>query len=562
MTERPLHNSLILLLLSVILILPWLGSADFSTRGEPREALVSQAMLFTGNWILPLSYNDNVPSKPPLMHWLTGIASLTTGEVSEFTARLPSALSFLVFILLFERFVRGRLGSSQSMISALILLTSVEWFKGAMACRVDMLLSTTLAGGLLCLFRWSERELHGIPFDAIFLLGLATLTKGPVSIVLPGGIFIAWLLFQRKPLSKIVFKSLLVFIPVGLIASSWYAAAYLTEGDRFLEKVYYENVSRFSGTMEDRPHAHSIFYLYGTLLLGFMPWTLIGLLSLHWPRRIWDSLKTYWGSAKPIEQFSAIAALAIVIFFSIPSSKRGEYLMPAYPFISLFLARIISSLDESRTKWAWRIQYLLSVSALLIFTTLLLVFSGAVDLRAVLQKDRLHSDLEWFLSVFNDFSVGLNLGTVMILCPIIVATWFLFSRNIERRRGTKPLDASLLSAFLVLVSIYLSLNSYVFPKLANALSPREFSEVASPIIQKEERVYSYLDEFYGVSFYTKKRFYSLDPKAPPRGVVVLFERNLPKLQEILSAGQTIEILASSKGSITKPNDHVVLVRIM
>ena len=81
----------LVLLVAFLVTVPGMAGREFSTRGEPREALVAQAMISTGDWILPSGYGGSVPSKPPLTHWIMALASLPGGEVTEFTARFPSA---------------------------------------------------------------------------------------------------------------------------------------------------------------------------------------------------------------------------------------------------------------------------------------------------------------------------------------------------------------------------------------------------------------------------------------------------------------------------------------
>ena len=41
------------LLMTVLTLLPFLGLNEFSTKGEPREAVVAMSMLQQHNWILP-----------------------------------------------------------------------------------------------------------------------------------------------------------------------------------------------------------------------------------------------------------------------------------------------------------------------------------------------------------------------------------------------------------------------------------------------------------------------------------------------------------------------------
>lgn len=55
----------ILLLLTIICclaLLPFLGLADFNTKGEPREAVVAFSILGQENWILPTNNGGEIPS--------------------------------------------------------------------------------------------------------------------------------------------------------------------------------------------------------------------------------------------------------------------------------------------------------------------------------------------------------------------------------------------------------------------------------------------------------------------------------------------------------------------
>ena len=47
-----------------------LGGIPFYDKGEPREALVVRDIVLNGNWIFPLKLGQQIPSKPPLFHWV------------------------------------------------------------------------------------------------------------------------------------------------------------------------------------------------------------------------------------------------------------------------------------------------------------------------------------------------------------------------------------------------------------------------------------------------------------------------------------------------------------
>ena len=65
--QKPITMVIVICIISV---LPWIGLGDFSTKGEPREAVVAYTMLEHGNWILPINNGGDIPYKPPFFHVL------------------------------------------------------------------------------------------------------------------------------------------------------------------------------------------------------------------------------------------------------------------------------------------------------------------------------------------------------------------------------------------------------------------------------------------------------------------------------------------------------------
>ena len=89
----------IVLLTSFLSLFLFLGSSSFHTRGEPREALVAQAMLNDSNWTLPMTNGVDMAYKPPVFHWIIAAVSTVVGEVNEYTSRFPSALALAAMVI-------------------------------------------------------------------------------------------------------------------------------------------------------------------------------------------------------------------------------------------------------------------------------------------------------------------------------------------------------------------------------------------------------------------------------------------------------------------------------
>lgn len=522
---------------ALLLLLPWLGFKDLYSRGEAREALVAQRMMVTDNYILPTSYNEAVPSKPPVLHWfITGASKIFGGKVSEYSARFPSAFGTVLFLLFFTSFLVTR--DRSLWVAPLMLLTSFEWFRAATTARVDCLLAIFFASALLLLYRWYERSLEGAPLLAIIFLGLAALTKGPVGVLLPVFIFSLYLFLEKIPLLAIIRATLIITLPALCIASVWYLMAFGQGGQAFWDKFYYENVARFTSTMDDEPHKHSLFYLYGVFLLGWMPWTVPLLIQGVSKRKdiTIDSLRHTWKRSSFL-RFCLVWAGVVLIFFSIPSSKRSVYLLPAFPAVAVLIAHLLSHLNRRTAQQI----YLLSVG--LLFGALSGVAVVLFVPLASLQKLGIHG------SQFSGICMVALLGALIVY---YIST---------RKRGY---EHALPSFGFAVWGVLLSSQTFFEPAVANQLSYRSFAAETRTVTAHEASLYSFGDEFYGFSFYLSKPFLSVSIKKEdpvPNGLVYLYEENLAELKERLSINQRIDVLMKSNKDVVKPHRKVLLVRV-
>ncbi|MGN6730974.1 MAG: ArnT family glycosyltransferase, partial [Candidatus Binatia bacterium] len=219
----------------VILLFFGLSELPFYTRGEPREGLVVWEMYRSGNWILPAVNGDYIPFKPPLFHWLALLVSYLFGRVDELTLRLPSALLATVGVLVIYRVAARLWGQTAGIVAGLVLITCAEWWRAGTDTQVDMTLAFFISAACLYFdFLYHERDFGllkalGLPL----LLGLATLAKGPLGLVLPVIIFFIFLVLRRD----LAFIQKLYPLISGIIflatAGSWYAAALWQGGPSF-----------------------------------------------------------------------------------------------------------------------------------------------------------------------------------------------------------------------------------------------------------------------------------------------------------------------------------------
>src|SRR5437868_1068890 len=88
-----------------------LGGATLWDADEGVNATTAYEMRESGNWIIP-TFNAELRShKPALLYWLQ-IAAYQVFGVTEFAARLPSALAALLSLLLAYELGRGLFGAT------------------------------------------------------------------------------------------------------------------------------------------------------------------------------------------------------------------------------------------------------------------------------------------------------------------------------------------------------------------------------------------------------------------------------------------------------------------
>ena len=555
----------ILLLLCIFSLFLFLDETLFNTRGEPREAIVAYAMLEHGNWILPINNGDEIAFKPPFLHWCIAGLSLITGAVTEFTSRFPSAFSVLVMVLVGFLFYSKRRGAEAALLMGLITLTNFEVHRAAYACRVDMLLSSLTVLALYALYRWTEKDMKGIPWLAWALMAAAALTKGPVGVVLPCGVAGVYLLLRGHNFFQLFWRYGLLGIASFLPLFIWYWAAYHEPhgGERFLQLIYEENVLRFTGGMTYASHVNPWPYNIMTIITGMVPYTLLVVMVLPF---CWKYIKN-WFTAPTLKSlvtlktfkqmddlqlYSLVSILVIFVFYCIPMSKRSVYLLPVYPFLAYFMAEFLLWIrkEHAGTLRAFgQIFACASVVLLGIFFAVRMgwipeeIFAGKHAVENLAYMHALHT---LPLSFFD---------LLIITLPLIAALYFwinLHRPDEESSRWLLPYRV-----IFLIFSIFFALDGFYQPVVLNTKSDKYVAEKIEEIVP-EGTVYSYRAEFYAanrmhpftINFYMNDRVIPIDkaPTAPSEGYLIVSGNSMEKFVQEFPQYQTQMIFKTEKRS--------------
>lgn len=567
-----------IIVICIISVLPWIGLGDFSTKGEPREAAVAVSMLETGNWVLPQVYANEFAYKPPMAHWLMAAFSYPGGQVTEFTSRLPSAVAFIVlmgFVLVFfgKRIVKFQ----EAFIATLLLITCVEMHRAAMTTRVDMLLTMFIVLGLFQLYRWEDKlELKGLPFFIPILFGCAILTKGPVGIILPLFIFGVYLLMLRKYNWLTIFKALLyagvssLFLPL-----LWYVAAWKQGGDAFLNVVLAENFGRFfhlstPAISYDLGHENGAWYNLVTLAAGFIPWTIFFFftlfgLKLHKPeQRLGQVLRDAWARMLAMDKvrlFSLTALVCILFFYSIPSSKRSVYLMPAYPFIALFLAQYAIYITEYRTKVTRVFAAFLAAVVTVVWIAVFLTMAGLIDPLAIAAHytTRLSTlqTVRWITQTLQSPDFLAIVLMLLTLLALVTVCYQLF----------KKINIKILYATIALTfTVNLLIDGVIMRGIRQGSSARPFAErilKEYPLSRDNVYVMNNLKEYrnlYGLNFYMGNAFRNFETDRPAEGFFLCGEKDMEKVAARYGDTYRFSLQTASEQPIAEVKQTVGLYR--
>lgn len=345
-----------------------LGSLPLFNPDEALYAEPAREMLVTGEYITTLLNYVVRFTKPPLCIWAMAGCYQIFG-VNEFAARFFGAACAVVLVAITYLTMVRYISLRAAIFGSLTLASAPLFVFTAREAITDMPLSLFGAGTQLAFFHASQSNFkrRGALYLGYVLIGLAVMTKGPVGLVLPVAILLAWHTVKGDLWSA--FKSyqpLIGALIVAAIALPWFVTEiYITKGAYFQEFIVRENFQRFTTVVD--AHKQPVYYHLLAMLGGFFPWT------AYLPQAMVASLAGYivalrgqsvapvdskiaflpaplsnllTRSRNYIESLDVSGRLALycilwatitLVFFSASVSKLLPYTLPAFPALAILV---------------------------------------------------------------------------------------------------------------------------------------------------------------------------------------------------------------------------------
>jgi len=453
-----------------------LGSADLFEPDEGRNAEKAREILLLNDWVTPHENFLPVLDKPMFFYWLVAFSYKIFG-ISEWSGRLPSALSALGCLLLVYRFAGQRWGWWEARWSVLILLTSVEFFLLSRIVISDMALTffVTLA---LCSFYSAvqaetekAKRLHcSLMYGS---LGAGTLIKGLVGLFIPALVFFIYLLVAKRgaDLRRLhLFPGIVFFL---VLVAPWYIWVDARNPGYLSYYFWHEHLTRYLTDEFERDK--SWLYFFFVLAVGFLPWTLwLPFVAKHARQKLDDK-----------NLFLILWAVLPFFFFSFSNSQLPQYVLPMYPPLAILSGQMIAARFKGpapKETWLVYLPWIPAAGSVLYF----LIGGVWPALLATPIRDHISENL---------IAIG--------FCAAIMALIL----GVSAYTKLKSYGRSQLAAYLCVcggVAVFLWLVGQFMATVASSRSAKALAQSAAPFITHDSQIALYDTYLTGLIFYLQR----------------------------------------------------------
>ncbi|HEY2107597.1 MAG TPA: glycosyltransferase family 39 protein, partial [Candidatus Binataceae bacterium] len=351
-----------------LLYLPRLGTAALWEPDEGRYAEIAREMLVSGDYVTQRDDWVRYFEKPPLVYWTTAAAIRLLGH-SEGAVRLPIALASIAQIALTEVLAESMLGAAGGVCAAIGLGLSPLFFGFSRFLTLDPMLAMFVTAALASFYAATRKPALRAGRNWLYLGALfgalGTLTKGPVALILTGATGLIFLLIEGRGSELAEVPWLGCGLIVATVNLPWFTAV-SWRNPGFLRFFFiHEHLQRYAVSNE---HQWGPYFFVVVIAVGLWPWICFVPIRI---REMFRPVPDRWiGAAARIPvaafevrredqtpavnrdevrrglRFALIWFAVVLVFFSIPRSKLGSYILPGMPAAAILAGYGISRLPR------------------------------------------------------------------------------------------------------------------------------------------------------------------------------------------------------------------------
>ncbi len=298
---------------------------------ETKYAQVVREMR-AGAFFLPTLNGTPFTHKPPLHFWMVDALTYVFGVYSTWSFVLPSILGFLGLLWLMWRM--------EGPVASFVCGTALLVWGSAQTARMDVTFTLAMAFAFWMLERaWSSeaRGLRPEAFVAGVALGIATLIKGPMAPVMAIFLFLfEWLRRESVPRARYA----LAVMAMVVIPLLWFVPAMVMGGGGYTHEVLVKQTAgRAVGAWV---HRSPLWFYFVHAPATLFPWFLLLILAIVAAYKRNDERAKFYMSW----------VLAVVVPYSLMSSKLDVYMMAMIPAMALLVGRLFA-LEDVWLRRAW-----------------------------------------------------------------------------------------------------------------------------------------------------------------------------------------------------------------
>ena len=473
---------LIIALLVAFVGIPSLFTRDLWNPDEPRYLEVAREMVVLGDYVIPHLNGEVYSEKPPMFFWLAGqLWRLGFGYNS---GRILTIVATLLTLLLTYFTVATRLGRRGALLASGAALSTLLLFDFAKIGVLDpvLMLFTTAALVLgYCALRKEARHPSLCWLGCYAFMGFGTLTKGPVGILVPGLILLAYGLINRRNVRSGGIAHLVGALAFGAVVLAWLAPAMVTGGEQYARTILIkQNLGR---AVQAHDHRNPIHYYLLRAPIYFFPWSLV------LPLAVAAAVQKFKRDEEDLPLFAALWFIVPIVFFSLMSGKRMNYLVPIAPAVGILSASYFLSQPQSkRTQTAerWLVRTAFVLLGLLATGLIVLVAASAKIMNHLPALDVQPEAILPFLSPLRMAGAAVLFALPLGLCLAVL---------LGAARSRMQIACALTGALLLLSP---PLDLIIMPAVNTLKSGRTFAAEVRERAVGPARVYLYKNDFSGV----------------------------------------------------------------
>ena len=333
---------IIIILSGIIFFIPFLGRVHLFDWDEINFAESAREMIVTGNYHRVQINFQPFWEKPPFFFWLQAGAMKLFG-VNEFAARFPNAIfgiiTLVTFFLIGKKYKSPRFGFIWA-VSYLGTFLPHLYFKSGI---IDPIFNYFIFLGIYFMYKDISGEIWKNKFAyaslAGLFIGLATLTKGPVGLLVFLLTFFVYFIFNRFKNFPGIKKILLFIFFFTIVCLLWFGQEILNNGFWFLKEFLTYQADLFLHPVAS--HGEPFYYHFVVVFIGCFPISII-------------ALPVLFGKNVDVKKdFSRVMKIlfwTVMILFSITTTKIVHYSSLTYMPLAFMAACYLDWLIVNQQK--------------------------------------------------------------------------------------------------------------------------------------------------------------------------------------------------------------------